>query len=171
MIQRLRVPMGFAIAAAVLYLAKPTGTLILAGLPVALLGVILRAMAAGVIRKDATLTTAGPYAWTRNPLYLGSFILGLGFAVMSGSWLASALIILPSFVIYPNVINKEEAHLQRLFPAEFREYCTKVPRFFPRFQSGPASFSLKQYLANREYQTALGFGAMLAIFMLKWRLI
>jgi protein-S-isoprenylcysteine O-methyltransferase Ste14 len=171
MIQRLRVPMGFAIAAAVLYVAKPTGTLILAGLPVALLGVILRAMAAGVIRKDATLTTAGPYAWTRNPLYLGSFILGLGFAVMSGSWLASALIILPSFVIYPNVINKEEAHLQRLFPAEFREYCTKVPRFFPRFRSGPASFSVKQYLANREYQTALGFGAMLAIFMLKWRLI
>ena len=169
MIQRLRVPMGFAIAAAVLYLAKPTGTLILAGLPVALLGAILRAMAAGVIRKDATLTTSGPYAWTRNPLYLGSFLLGLGFAVMSGSWLAAALIVLPSFVIYPNVIDKEEAHLQRLFPDEFREYCAKVPRFFPRFRSGQASFSLKQYLANREYQTALGFGAMLAIFIVKWR--
>ena len=166
MIQRLRVPMGFAIAAAVLYLAKPTGILILAGLPVALLGVILRAMAAGVIRKDATLTTSGPYAWTRNPLYLGSFLLGLGFAVMSGSWLAAALIILPSFVIYPNVISNEEAHLQRLFPDRVPRVLREGAAVFPTLSiRSEASFSLKQYLANREYQTALGFGAMLAIFI------
>jgi protein-S-isoprenylcysteine O-methyltransferase Ste14 len=153
MIQRFRVPLGFAIAAAVLYLARPTGTLILIGFPIALCGGILRALAAGVIRKDAALTTSGPYAWTRNPLYLGSFLLGLGFAVMSGSWIAAALIILPSFVVYPNVIRNEEAHLSRLFPDQFREY------------------SMKQYLANREYQTALGFSVMLAIFIVKWRLI
>src|SRR5678815_366020 len=152
MIQRLRVPMGFAIAAAVLYLAKPTGTLILAGLPVALLGVILRGMAAGVIRKDATLTTSGPYAWTRNPLYLGSFLMGLGFAIMSGSWIAAALILIPSLVIYPNVIRNEEAHLARLFPEEFRAYSARVPRFFPRFRAVERVFSMQQYLANREYQ-------------------
>ncbi|HET9219877.1 MAG TPA: isoprenylcysteine carboxylmethyltransferase family protein, partial [Terriglobia bacterium] len=63
MIQKLRVPLGFAIAALVLYLAQPTGTLILVGLPIALAGAALRALAAGVIRKDATLTTSGPYAW------------------------------------------------------------------------------------------------------------
>src|SRR6187431_602973 len=148
MIQRFRVPLGFLIAALVLYLAQPTSFSLLLGLPIAIAGAVLRGLAAGVIRKDAVLTTSGPYAWTRNPLYLGSFLLGVGFGVMSGSWLASALIVLPSFVIYPNVINREEAHLQRLFPAEFREYCTKVPRFFPRFRSGQASFSLKQYLAN-----------------------
>jgi protein-S-isoprenylcysteine O-methyltransferase Ste14 len=171
MIQRLRVPLGFAIAAAVLYLARPTGTLILIGLPIALAGAVLRALAAGVIRKDAMLTTSGPYAWTRNPLYLGSFLLGLGFAIMSGSWIAAVLIILPSFVIYPNVIRNEEAHLARLFPDQFREYCATVPRFFPRFRPGPKSFSSKQYLANREYQTALGFAVMLGIFIVKWRLI
>jgi len=169
MIQKLRVPLGFVIAAAVIYLAKPTGTLILAGLPIALCGAILRALAAGVIRKDATLTTTGPYAWTRNPLYLGSFLLGLGFAVMSGSWFAAALIVLPAFVIYPNVIRNEEAHLERLFPHSFREYCARVPRFFPRFRAMKEPFSVKQYLANREYQTALGFAAMLAILIVKWQ--
>jgi protein-S-isoprenylcysteine O-methyltransferase Ste14 len=169
MIQRFRVPLGFVIAAAVLYLARPSGTLLILGLPVALCGALLRALAAGVIRKDATLTTSGPYAWTRNPLYLGSFLLGLGFAIMSGNWIAAGLIVLPSFVIYPNVISKEEAHLGRLFPNAFPGYCATVPRFFPRFCSTPSSFSMKQYLANREYQTALGFAALLAIFVIKWR--
>src|SRR5688572_18684445 len=167
LIQRLRVPLGFVIAVLVLYFAQPTRTLLLLGLPIALAGAALRALAAGVIRKDATLTTSGPYAWTRNPLYLGSFLLGLGFAVMSGSWIAAALIVLPSFVVYPNVIRNEEAHLARLFPDQFPEYCAKVPRFFPRFRSVPKSFSLSQYLANREYQTALGFAAMLGVFIVK----
>jgi protein-S-isoprenylcysteine O-methyltransferase Ste14 len=170
MIQRLRVPLGFVIAAAVLYLARPTGTLLLIGLPIALCGAILRALAAGVIRKDATLTTSGPYAWTRNPLYLGSFLLGIGFAVMSGSWIAAALIILPSFVVYPNVIRNEEAHLARLFPEQFREYCAVVPRFFPRFRPISKAFSMKQYLANREYQTALGFASLVAVLIVKWQL-
>ena len=170
MIQRFRVPLGFAIAIAVLYLARPTGPLLLIGLPIALCGAVLRALAAGVIRKDATLTTSRPYAWTRNPLYLGSFLLGLGFAIMSGSWIAAAVIILPSFVVYPNVIRNEEAHLARLFPEQFRDYCARVPRFFPRFTPIPQAFSSKQYLANREYQTALGFIVILGVFILKWRL-
>lgn len=170
MIQRLRVPLGFVIAAAVVYLAKPTGTSILSGLPIALVGAGLRALAAGVIRKDATLTTSGPYAWTRNPLYLGSFLMGLGFAIMSGSWIAAALILIPSLVIYPNVIRNEEAHLARLFPEEFRVYSSRVPRFFPRFRAVERVFSMQQYFANREYQTAMGFAAVLGIFILKWQL-
>ena len=169
MIQRLRVPLGFVIAVAVVVLSKPTGALILAGLPIALAGALLRALAAGVIRKDSILTTTGPYAWTRNPLYLGSFLLGLGFAIMSGSWIAAAIIIIPSLVVYPNVIGKEEAHLARLFPEAFRDYCAKVPRFLPRFSATGSSFSFKNYVANREYNTALGFAAVLAIFIVKWR--
>ena len=171
MIQRLRVPLGFVVAAAVLYLAHPSGILILVGLPIALVGAILRALAAGVIRKDSVLTTSGPYAWTRNPLYLGSFLLGLGFAVMSASWVAAGLILLPSLIIYPNVIRKEEAHLQRLFPTEFGRYCGTVPRVIPRFRPSPGLFSLEQYLKNREYLAAAGFLAVLAVFILKWRLI
>jgi protein-S-isoprenylcysteine O-methyltransferase Ste14 len=171
MIQRLRVPAGFVIALAVLLLAKPTGVSILLGLPIALAGAAFRALAAGVIRKDSTLATSGPYAWTRNPLYFGSFLLGVGFAVMSGSWLAAGLVTLPSFVIYPNVIRREEEHLARLFPDQFREYSARVPRFLPRFGATPRAFSFAQYLANREYNTALGFAVVLAVFVAKWRLI
>jgi protein-S-isoprenylcysteine O-methyltransferase Ste14 len=171
MIQRLRVPLGFVVAAIVLYFAHPTGMLILAGLPIALFGAVLRALAAGVIRKDSVLTTAGPYAWTRNPLYLGSFLLGVGFAVMSGSWVAASVILLPSLIIYPNVIRKEEAHLQRLFPQQFGDYCATVPRFIPRIRPVEKLFSLEQYLINREYLAAAGFAAVLVVFILKWRLI
>jgi protein-S-isoprenylcysteine O-methyltransferase Ste14 len=92
MIQRFRVPLGFLIAALVLYLAQPTSFSMLLGLPIAIAGAVLRGLAAGVIRKDAVLTTSGPYAWTRNPLYLGSFLLGVGFGVMSGSWIAAAVV-------------------------------------------------------------------------------
>jgi protein-S-isoprenylcysteine O-methyltransferase Ste14 len=166
--------MGFAVAALVLYLAAPTGISILEGLPVALLGAILRGMAAGVIRKDSRLATAGPYAWTRNPLYFGSFLLTAGFAIMSASWIAAGVLIVPSLVVYPIVIRNEERHLERLFPEDFRLYCANVPRFIPRFGQFERSFSFKQYLANREYNTALGFAAVLAVFIVrwvKWRLI
>jgi protein-S-isoprenylcysteine O-methyltransferase Ste14 len=169
MIQRFRVPLGFFVAAVVLYLAHPTPKLIVVGLPIALAGAVLRALAAGVIRKDAVLTTSGPYAWTRNPLYLGSFLLGVGFAIMSGNWIAAGLIVIPSFFIYPHVIQREEAHLTRLFPEAFADYSARVPRFLPRFRRSNHSFSVRQYLANREYNTALGFAVMLIVFVLKSR--
>jgi protein-S-isoprenylcysteine O-methyltransferase Ste14 len=167
MIQRLRVPLGFVIAAAVLYLATPRGITILIGLPIAFAGALLRAMAAGIIRKDSKLATDGPYALTRNPLYFGSFLLTLGFAIMSGSWIAALILIVPSLVIYPNVIRNEEAHLERLFPEDFRRYRDRVPRFIPKLGQFERSFSFKQYLANREYNTAFGFAAVLVVFILK----
>ena len=170
-IQRLRVPLGFVVAVIVLYLAKPQGITILAGLPFAVAGAMLRGMSAGVIRKDSKLATDGPYSWTRNPLYFGSFLLTVGFAIMSASWIAAAVLIVPSMVIYPNVIRNEEAHLERLFPEDFRSYCAQVPRFFPRLGSFERSFSSKQYWANREYNTALGFALVLTVFVLKWLLI
>jgi protein-S-isoprenylcysteine O-methyltransferase Ste14 len=171
MIQKLRVPLGFVVAALVIYLAKPTGTTIFAGLPFAFLGALLRGLAAGTIRKDSSLATSGPYAWTRNPLYLGSFMLQVGFGIMSGSWIAAGLTILPSLVVYPNVIRNEEGHLLRLFPAEFRAYCAAVPRFLPRFRHTGHAFSRTQYFANREYNTAMGFILVLAVFVVKWRLL
>ena len=89
MTQRLRVPLGFVIAASVLYLAEPTLPSILVGLPVAVVGALFRAFAAGVIKKDSTLATSGVYALTRNPLYFGSLHMGLGFAVAGGVWYLS----------------------------------------------------------------------------------
>jgi protein-S-isoprenylcysteine O-methyltransferase Ste14 len=170
-IQRLRVPLGFVSAAIVLWVATPSGATILAGLPIALSGAALRAMAAGVIRKDSRLATSGPYAWTRNPLYFGSFLMSIGFAVMSANWVAVCALMLPSILVYPSVIQSEEGHLRRLFPDEYREYCAKVPRFVPAFHRFERSFSFSQYLANREYNTALGFTATLLVFIVKWRLI
>jgi len=168
MLQKLRVPLGFILAAGVLYLAEPTRTSVLAGLPVALIGGLFRALAAGVIKKDAAIAKSGVYAMTRNPLYFGSSLLACGFAIMSWNEFAAILLLLPFTLIYPAVILREEAHLERLFPQEFRAYRSRVPRFFPRLSLGfPSSFSFDQYLYNREYNTALGFAGALAVLVFK----
>jgi protein-S-isoprenylcysteine O-methyltransferase Ste14 len=172
MAQKLRVPLGFAIAAAVFYFAEPTLLSILVGLPVALAGALFRALAAGVIRKDSALATSGIYALTRHPLYLGSSLLATGFAIMSANETAAALLLVPFMLIYPTVMLREEAHLARLFPEEFRLYKSKVPRFFPRFALPfPASFSFPQYFSNHEYNTALGMAGALAVLVVKWWLM
>jgi protein-S-isoprenylcysteine O-methyltransferase Ste14 len=166
--QKLRVPLGFVVAAAVLYFATPMAISIVAGLPFALVGAAFRALAAGVIRKDSTLATTGIYTLTRNPLYFGSALLAVGFAIMSADETAAALLSIPFVLIYPRVILREEEHLERLFPNEFRKYKAQVPRFFPRITLHPRlSFSLDQYLANREYNTALGLVAAVALFLIK----
>jgi len=168
MAQKLRVPLGFVLAAAVVLLATPTPLSILIGLPVALVGAIFRALAAGVIRKDSTLATSGVYSLTRNPLYFGSSLLSAGFAIMSANEWAAALMIVPFGLIYPAVMLREEEHLTRLFPDEFRAYKSRVPRFFPRLTlQFPRSFSLNQYISNREYNTALGLLAGLGVFWMK----
>lgn len=167
MVQKLRVPLGFAIAAAVLYFAEPTMTSILVGLPVAVIGGVFRALAAGVIKKDSALATSGVYALTRNPLYFGSSLLATGFAIMSANEVTAALLIVPFGLIYPTVMLREESHLARLFPDEFRRYKSKVPRFFPRPTRCHLSFSLNQYIANREYNTAMGLAAAVAVFAVK----
>jgi len=171
MAQKLRVPLGFAIAAVVLYLAEPTVISILIGLPVGIVGAVFRALAAGVIRKDSALATSGVYALTRNPLYFGSSLLATGFAIMSANELAAAVIIVPFGLIYPTVMLREEAHLARLFPNEFRLYKAQVPRFFPRINLHVGgSFSFAQYVSNREYNTALGFSAGLLVMVGKYLL-
>ena len=168
MVQKLRVPLGFVIAAAVLYFAEPTIVSILVGLPVALFGAVFRALAAGVIKKDSSLATSGVFALTRNPLYFGSSLLATGFAIMSANEVAAALLIVPFGLIYPTVMLREEEHLARLFPEEFRAYKAKVPRFFPRPVRCALSFSFQQYLANREYHAALGLAGAVFVFLTKW---
>ena len=172
MLQKIRVPLGFLLAAAVLYFAEPTAVSILVGLPVAFVGGVFRALAAGVIRKDTVMTTRGVYALTRNPLYFGSALLACGFAIMSWNEIAAILVLLPFGVIYPAVILREERHLEVLFADEFRAYRRSVPRFFPRFSRGSIfCFSFGQYLDNREYNTVLGFTGALTVLTLKYWLL
>ncbi len=169
--KRIRVPMGFGFAAVFLWLARPTvETLALSLLAVAP-GVWLRGYAAGYVRKNAELTTTGPYGFTRNPLYLGSMLIAFGFGAASGSWwLVGALVVL-FLAIYLPTIQGEEEYLRAHF-AGFDEYCAKVPRLLPRLTRAPGStgdgaFSRERYLHHREYNALMGSGAIYVALILK----
>ncbi len=95
-------------------------------------GLLIRALASGHVRKNEALATTGPYAYTRNPLYLGSLLIGIGFAVAARSWWVGAVLVVMFFAIYVPVIRGEERFLREKFP-EFDEYAQRVPRMIPRF--------------------------------------
>jgi protein-S-isoprenylcysteine O-methyltransferase Ste14 len=170
--RRVRVPLGFAFAILYFWLARPTWRSIALGAVVIVPGLLIRALASGHVRKNEALATSGPYAYTRNPLYLGSLLIGVGFAFAARSWWVGIVLVVMFFAIYLPVIRDEEAFLCAKFP-EFEEYARQVPRMFPLFirhaALGGASegFSLDLYLKHREYNALLGTGAMLAVLVLK----
>lgn len=163
-------PISFAVAATSFYFASPQPLSMVPGFSVAALGLLVRAWATGVIRKDSALATTGPYAYTRNPLYFGSFLLAAGFAIAGASVVSALLLLVPFAVIYPGLIRREERHLEELFGDQFLSYRRRVPRFFPRaifWQFRPA-FSWPQFRANREYNASLGFAVAVGLFVAKW---
>jgi protein-S-isoprenylcysteine O-methyltransferase Ste14 len=167
--RKIRVPLGFFFAAAYLWLARPSWKSIVVGSIIVVPGLILRGIASGFVQKNRQLTTAGPYAHTRNPLYLGSIILAAGFVVAARSvWVAIILVIL--FVaIYVPVVEAEENFLRARFP-EFGDYTQRVPRFLPRFrpaQSGGGNFSSALYWKHREYNALLGTALVMAVLVAK----
>ena len=179
--RRIRVPLGF-IAAAIylfdLWRRAPQPTPVVWSLALVLPGLWLRAYASGYVKKNRELTVTGPYAYTRNPLYLGSMLIAAGFAVALMSW-PMALVLGGGFaLIYIPVIASEEQFLRNTF-AGFNDYCRQVPRLIPRLTAarmprpqednagaalpgrrpvpGPsAGFSLELYLKHREYNAAIG---------------
>ncbi|MGC2638324.1 MAG: isoprenylcysteine carboxylmethyltransferase family protein [Acidobacteriaceae bacterium] len=170
--RRIRVPLGFAFAAVFLWLARPTPLFLASSLILVMPGLWLRGYASGYVKKNTELTTTGPYAHTRNPLYLGSILIGLGFAVASRSvWVFVALVALFGAIYWP-VIRSEEAYLRSVFPA-FEAYAVRVPRLIPRIVRGaePAlgqgKFSWTLYLKHREYNAAMGAAGMYAALILK----
>jgi hypothetical protein len=125
------------------------------------------------VRKNESLATSGPYAYTRNPLYLGSLLMGVGFAVAARSWWVGVALVVMFFAIYVPVIHDEEAFLRRTFP-EFEEYARRVPRMLPGLTLAPSSsgeasagFSLDLYLKHREYNALLGALAMVVALVVK----
>jgi protein-S-isoprenylcysteine O-methyltransferase Ste14 len=169
--RRIRVPLGFAFAAVYLWLAKPAWSSLLAGGAVAAIGVALRAMASGHVRKNAELTTTGPYAYTRNPLYLGSMIIAAGFAVAARNWWVVAGMAALFFAIYVPVVRAEEQFLRAQFP-EYDDYARRVPRFAIALRplpSGGGRFSRALYLQHREYNAAIGAALMMAALAFKLR--
>jgi protein-S-isoprenylcysteine O-methyltransferase Ste14 len=172
--RRIRVPLGFVFAILYFWLAKPTLQSILIGAALVIPGVVIRALASGQLRKNEELATGGLYAYTRNPLYLGSLILSIGFALASRSWWIVGGIVVLFFAIYLPVIRGEEMFLQEHFP-QFQDYARQVPRLFPRLTSSSknsGAFSWDLYWKHREYNAALGAAAMLGLMvakMLIWR--
>ncbi len=173
--RRIRVPLGFVFAVLYFWLARPTWRFIALGAILIVPGLLIRALASGHVRKNEALATSGPYAYTRNPLYLGSLLIGMGFAVAARSgWVGVALVVM-FFAIYLPVIRDEEAFLREKFP-EFEEYAQRVPRMLPRRLSNSnggenaAAFSLDLYLKHREYNALLGSVLLTCALLIKMKL-
>jgi protein-S-isoprenylcysteine O-methyltransferase Ste14 len=168
--RRIRVPLGFVFAILYFWLAKPTWMFIAIGAAIAFVGVAIRAAAAGHVKKNRELTTTGPYAYTRNPLYLGSLIIAIGFGIASRNWRVAVVIVVLFLAIYLPVIRSEEEFLRSEFSG-FDEYCTKVPRLIPRMRSpavtSSGTFSKELYLRHREYNAMIGALAMIAALAIK----
>ncbi len=174
--RRIRVPLGFAFAVLYFWLARPSVRSIVLGLFGIVPGLLVRALASGHVRKNEALTTSGPYAYTRNPLYLGSLLIGLGFAVAARSWWIAAALMVMFVGIYLPVIRDEEVFLRNKFP-DFAQYERNVPRILPRMRGtrdtneAAPGFSLDLYLKHREYNALLGSVAMLAGLIAKMAFI
>lgn len=180
--QRIRVPAGFVLAPLLLIAARPGRVSVIAGSVVAMIGLGIRAWASGCLKKNEELATFGPYAYTRNPLYLGTLMLGLGISICTGSWWFACIFVAFYLAIYLPVMIAEAETLRNLFPDQYPAYRDRVPLLLPRFTSFDPGvkrstrsanklvgtrFDLSLYIRHREYRALLGFVAVLAILILK----
>lgn len=157
--RRIRVPLGFLFVVFYIWLARPSTFSLWMSLVLVVPGIFLRGYASGYVKKNAELTATGPYAYTRNPLYLGSILIAYGFAAAARSiWIAVALTALFLAIYWPVILGEEE-YLRAQFP-EYGEYCRRVPRLLPRPWGAHAAvrgqFSFKLYRKHREYNSILG---------------
>jgi len=162
-LRRIRLKGAWLLVLPFIWFATPTLQTLAIGGVISALGLLVRTMSAGFIHKDDTLTTTGPYAHTRNPLYLGSFLLGLGVTIAGANWLFVALFLVFFGTVYTASIKDEAAHLADLYGEKYEAYAAKVPMFLPRptpyrgsgVDSRP-EFSAAQWRKNREYEALLG---------------
>jgi protein-S-isoprenylcysteine O-methyltransferase Ste14 len=170
LLQRIRVPLGFALALLLVVFAQPSAFTLAVGAAVALAGILIRAWAAGHIHKFEKLAVTGPYSHTRNPLYFGSFLIAAGFAIACGVWWLAAIVAVLYLSIYFPVMRVEEGDLRTRFGDEFEEFAANVPLFFPRvtpWKKSVSGFDFQLYLKHREYQAAMGALTALAILAAK----
>jgi Phospholipid methyltransferase len=173
---RWRVRLGYPLAIAVLAFSQPTPRTILLGALTGVIGLCLRACAAGYLHKQEVLTVTGPYAYTRNPLYLGSAILALGAGIATRSWISAFILILYFAVFYSAVMRREANELHLRHGISFEEYARTVPLFLPRLTAAKllgnsaGSFSFAQYRKNHEWQATAGFLLLLFALMVIWRI-
>jgi protein-S-isoprenylcysteine O-methyltransferase Ste14 len=169
-----RVRFGYVVGVAAFWFARPQMKWPVWGVCIAACGLLLRGYAAGHLRKHKQLAVSGPYAFTRNPLYLGSVLLAAGFSVASHSLISTLLVAAYLAIFYPAVIRREQSELKTLYGAAFIEYAAQVPAFWPRLSPAMASterFSWPLYRQNREYEAAIGLAVAMAILwaLMLWR--
>jgi protein-S-isoprenylcysteine O-methyltransferase Ste14 len=163
LLARHRVRIGFAAAIVALWLATPTRASLAAGTAIAILGEALRIWAAGHLDKGREVTASGPYRLTRHPLYLGSGIIGIGFAIASANWVTASLVVLYLAMTLTSAMQSEERHLTEKFGRAYPEYREgRAPEIGRRF-------SLTRVVANREYRAVAGLAFALAL--LAWKLL
>lgn len=168
---RWRVRLGYPVAVIYWLAASPQPRWIAAGAVVAFFGLLVRAMAAGHLRKSQELTTTGLYARTRNPLYFGSATLAAGFVIAGHSWLAGVIVGVYFAVFYYAVMRNEEEELRARYGHAYAEYAARTPLFLPRMFAShdqpsvdgataasrdQRQFSWAQYRRNREYRALIG---------------
>ena len=172
---RWRVGAGYLLALLGFYFARPTNESLIEGACIAFVGLMIRAAAAGIVRKGQQLATSGIYAWTRNPLYFGSTILAAGFVVASNSWTVAAIVAAYILLFYPAVVRREDRDLRERFGAEFAAYAARVSGFFPwptRQPTGGVTFSWPQYIRNHEHRAAIGTMVAMGVIVLRmWLLV
>lgn len=170
LVARLRVPSGFLIVVAFAWFSHPTARSLAVGLPVSLLGLGLRAWAAGCLAKDQRLASGGPYAYTRNPLYLGTLVVAAGFVIAARNAGLGVLFAAIFLLIYVPVIQLEQQHLRKLF-RDYAAYAAQVPALWPRLTPLASrdrhAFQWARYARNREYQAAAGFACW--VVFLTWK--
>jgi protein-S-isoprenylcysteine O-methyltransferase Ste14 len=166
-IYRWRVRTGSFCVILIVVLAKPNIRFLLGSVGICSIGLLIRAWASGHLVKEKELAISGPYQYTRNPLYFGNLILGIGVAMGANSWAALVIFLAYFSLFYPFVIKREIERMKELFPEKYDEYKKRVPLFFPSFRHGSPSnsrFSWSLYMKNKEYRALLGtvlFGLLL----------
>ena len=152
---RLRVPLGFAFAVVVAWLATPTLSTLAWGLPIAAAGEALRIWAAGHLEKSREVTCSGPYRFLRHPLYVGSSVMGAGLAVASGSQIVTLIVAIYLGTTITAAILTENAFLRERFGADYTAWQSGTLPAVKR------RFSLERAVRNREYRALAGliFGA------------
>jgi protein-S-isoprenylcysteine O-methyltransferase Ste14 len=167
---RRRVALGFVCGALVFWLAKPTGTMLVAGTSIAIVGECLRLWASGHLNKAREVTVSGPYRWFAHPLYVGSSVMGAGLAVASNSVAVAGVIAMYFAVTITAAIKNEEAFLRRSFGDRYDRYRRGRPNRAPVVaadEDADRQFSLAQAMANREHRALVGFAVAVLLLVLK----
>jgi hypothetical protein len=161
---RRRVPLGFASAALVLWLAQPTGPTLGVGAALAAVGEGLRIWAAGHLSKSREVTSSGPYRWFAHPLYVGSSIMGAGLAIASNS--VTVVLVIATYLgsTITAAMRSEEAYLRGRFGDGYDRYRQAGNG---AMEGSLRRFSVTQALANREHRAVAGLAAVVLLLLLK----